>query len=43
MTVEFTLPEGSPLDGWEFDAVAEGRYWFSSRGIGALPVRAFPA
>jgi len=38
MTMLFTLPDDAPVDGWELDAIAEGLYWFSSRGIAALAV-----
>jgi SAM-dependent methyltransferase len=40
MTMQFTLPDEAPVDGWQLDAVAEGLYWFSSRGIGGLSIQA---
>jgi len=36
--IQFTLPAGAPLDNWELDLVAEGLFWFSSRGIQVCPV-----
>lgn len=40
MELVFSLPPDAPVDGWELDAIAEGLYWFSSRGVAALPIGA---
>lgn len=39
MRLHFTLPPQAPLDQWELDCVAEGLFWFSSRGVPACGVR----
>lgn len=40
VTMTFSLPPGSVLDGWELDVVAEGLFWFSSKSMQtcAVPV-----
>ena len=38
LQLAFTLPAGASLDGWELDAIAEGVFWFSSRGVAPCPV-----
>ena len=38
LTLAFTVPDGAPLDGWVLDLVAEGLFWFSTRGTVPCPV-----
>lgn len=38
MALFFTLPPPAAAVAWEVDLVAEGAFWFSSRGIGACAV-----
>jgi len=38
MQLDFTLPQGVSLDNWELDIVAEGAFWFSSKGIHSCAV-----
>jgi 2-polyprenyl-3-methyl-5-hydroxy-6-metoxy-1,4-benzoquinol methylase len=38
MTLKFTLPAAASLENWELDMIAEGVFWFSTRGIPGCPV-----
>lgn len=38
LKLAFTLPPNASLDGWELDAIAEGIFWFSDRGIAPCPI-----
>ncbi|MBF0307066.1 MAG: methyltransferase domain-containing protein [Alphaproteobacteria bacterium] len=43
MRIDYTLPAGVDLRDWQVDLVAEGAFWFSRRGIPALPIPLAPA
>jgi len=36
--LEYTLPLYASLENWELDAVSEGVFWFSGRGIKSCPI-----
>lgn len=38
MELTYTLPPDVSLENWELDAVSEGVFWFSSRGIKSCPI-----
>ena len=38
MKLTYTLPSSGTLENWELDLIAEGAFWFSSRGIKSCPV-----
>jgi hypothetical protein len=35
----YLLPNGSGRDGWYLELINEMRFWFSSRGTAAAPVK----